>query len=776
MTILRRTTRGRTSRGLLVGLVAAATAAALPGAASADAAPGAPAAEARSTAVVDAASVTLVTGQKVTVVGHGSGPASYLLQPAGPGDDGVVSWQLGAGADHYVVPIDALPFLGKGLDASLFDVTALARDARSAGGAAQTRTQNPVAARLDARPGARIPVTLAFTAGTTPTAPPGVTLTSVTGSSAQGYLDPGSGASFARALRQRIGADVAAGRKPGSTPLFGGLTSLAVAGAATAATVTPHYPLHILQLTATDALGAPADGDAIVLNNDAIAREAADVPIVGGVGRVAVPAGDYTVATIFPAWDAEGSLTDLREVTQLDVTVPDTGAAAVDLDARTATASVSLHTPRPSTREVTALDVERFDATARSAFGLGVETWSDAAFAVSPAAAPSVGRVQFRARFDTVATDPADAYRYDLAFSADHIDADQAYSADPRLLATVHHRFSADPAADPGASLLAGPFDSGYLSGTEEVSGYTFLTLPQRLTEYVQTYPGSTWSESVSDSTGMVHGEPRAFAGGATYDIDWLHGPLAPTLGVHHTDEYDYTCLMCTAGPVALLGYETLGDSTPDHLGFSFLPPALTVYVNGQLAAENDYPSAVLTGVPTGAATYRVVLTTDSGGDPGVSQSTHTVTDLTVHSPAVPDPGSTLPPSQACGGAPDGTPCQILPALNLSYDLATDPTNTSSSPVQAMAVTVGHLSYDGRGSTAPITSLAVRVSFDGGTTWHRAAVSGAHGHYAALWDNPASAAGTSPMLQVTAKDALGGSVTQTVTDAYTVAAAPEHGH
>ncbi|MFI1093239.1 hypothetical protein [Streptomyces sp. NPDC020917] len=775
MTIPRRTTRGRTSRGLLVGLVAAATAAALPGAASADAAPAAPAAEARSTAVADAASVTLVTGQKVTVTGHGSGPASYLLQPAGPGDDGVVSWELGAGADHYVVPIDALPFLGRGLDASLFDVTALARDARSVG-AAQTRTGDPAAARPDVQAGARIPVTLAFTAGTSPTAPPGVTLTSVTGSTAQGYLDPGSGASFARALRQRIGADVAAGRKPGSTPLFGGLTSLAVVGAPTAAAVTPHYPLHILQLTSTDALGAPADGDAIVVNNDAIAREAADVPIAGGIGRVAVPAGDYTVATIFPTWDEDGHLTDLRQVTQMDVTVPDTGAAAVALDARTATASVSLHTPRPSVREVTALDLERVDATGQSAVGLGVESWSDAAFEMAPAAAPSVGRAQFRARFDTVATDPADAYRYDLAFSADHIDADQAYTADPRLLATVHHRFSADPAADPGASLLAGPFDSGYLPGTEEVSGYTFLTLPQRLTEYVQTYPGSTWSETVSASTGMIHGEARAFAGGATYDVDWLHGPLAPTLGVHHTDGYDYTCLMCTAGPVALLGYETLGDSTPDHLGFSFQPSTLTAYVDGQLVAENGYPSAVLTGVPTGAATYRVVLTTDSGGDPGVSQSTHTVTDLTVHSPAVPDPGSALPPTQACQGGADGTPCQILPALDLHYDLATDPANTSSSPVQAMAVTVGHLTYDGKGSTAPITSLEVRVSFDGGTTWHRASVSGAHGHYAARWDNPASAAGTSPMLQVTAKDTLGGSVTQTVTDAYTIAAAPAHGH
>jgi hypothetical protein len=456
--------------------------------------------------------------------------------------------------------------------------------------------------------------------------------------------------------------------------------------------------------------------------------------------------------------------------------VPDAaGTTAVALDARDATAAVTLHTPRPSVREVTAMEVERVDATGGSAADLGVESWSDASFEVAPAAAATVGRAQYRTRFDTVATDPADAYRYDLAFSADHIAADQAYTADPRLTATVHHRIFADPAADPGASLLAGPFDPGWLNGTEEVSGYTFLTLPTVLTEYVQTYPGSTWSETLGGSTAMVHGEPRDFAGGATYHVDWLHGPLAPTLGVHHTDDYD-GCLMCTAGQTALLGYETAGDSTPDHLGTSFRSATLDAYVDGQLVARNDYPGAVLTGVPAGAATYRLVVTTDSGGDPAVSQSTRTVTDLTVRSPAAPDPGSALPPSVYCEGDGSGTPCQILPALDLTYDLATDPTNTSGSPVQAMAVTVGHVSYDGRGSTAPVTSLTVRVSFDGGATWRRAAVTGAHGHYAALWPNPAPAAGVSPTLQVTAKDALGGTLTQTVTDAYTLAAAPARGH
>jgi len=59
-------------------------------------------------------------------------------------------------------PAAAAPFLGRGLDRSLFDVSALVRNGDAA----------------------RIPVNLSFSAGTTPAAPPGVTLTSTGGGTA----------------------------------------------------------------------------------------------------------------------------------------------------------------------------------------------------------------------------------------------------------------------------------------------------------------------------------------------------------------------------------------------------------------------------------------------------------------------------------------------------------------------------------------------------------------------------------------------------------------
>lgn len=741
--------RGRRYAGVLAALTAGAVAVGVPVVATAEPVPGAPAVTATPAKAGAARTVTLVTGQQITVVTNGTGLPSYQVRPSGAGDDGVVTLRLGSD-DHYVVPIDALPYLGRGLDRSLFDVTALTEDAGPDG----------------------TPVTLAFAAGTAPKAPPGVTLTSVQGSTAQGRLAPDAGARFVSALRAQIGADVAAGRPPGSTPLVDGLKAMSVTGSASG-TAAPHYPMHTLQITATDALGAPATATGVVLNNDAMSREAASVPLEDGLGRVAVPAGDYTVGALLPTFDDQGSLTEVRLVTTMDVTVPDSGATTeVALDARTATSVVHTDTPRPSVSDVTAIDLERVDATGQAAAQIGVGEWGQAPVMVAPAPAPTVGRLQTRARFDMVATDAADNYRYDLAFSADHIDADQSYSADPRQLATVRHHFSQDPAGDPQGSLLGGPFDPAALTSGDEFAGYSDMPVPGGLTEYVQTYPGSLWGESFYAFPFGLSAEPRSFTGGRTYDVDWAHGPLAPTLGHSTAGRMDFReCLMCVAGTVAGLAYSPIGDGSPDHFGDPTGTAHATVYVNGRQVADVDDFGSVLTGVPAGAATYRLVLTTDTADDPYVSQSTHTVTDLTVKSPAVPDPNSVLTSDRPCQGSGTGTPCLVLPALNLAYDLATDSTNTSTSPLQRMGLTVDHVSYDGKGSTAPITSVAVRVSFDGGANWRSATVSGTGGHYQAQWANLAPATNSVPTLQVTATDALGGSVTQTITHAYDIAPA-----
>ena len=175
------------------------------------------------------------------------------------------------GGDRYVIPSEAGPYVGRSLDLSLFDVTKRAAAAPN--------------------PAAQIPVQLHFAAGVTPSAPAGVTFTSVSGQDATGYLTPASGKAFAQALREAIKADLAAGKKAGTTPLFGGLTSMSVPG--TAVPIQPHYPLHILTLNSVDSTGAPSDAQVILMNVDNATSFRSMLFTSGGVAKVAVPAGDY---------------------------------------------------------------------------------------------------------------------------------------------------------------------------------------------------------------------------------------------------------------------------------------------------------------------------------------------------------------------------------------------------------------------------------------------------------------------------------------------------
>jgi hypothetical protein len=57
----------------------------------------------------------------------------------------------------------------------------------------------------------------------------------------------------------------------------------------------------------------------------------------------------------------------------------------------------------------------------------------------------------------------------------------------------------------------------------------------------------------------------------------------------------------------------------------------------------------------------------------------------------------------------------------------------------------------------------VSVSFDGGRTWHPVTVTGHDGSYTATFTAPA---GATVSLRTSASDAAGGSISETITDAY----------
>ena len=247
----------------------------------------------------------------------------------------------------------------------------------------------------------------------------------------------------------------------------------------------------------------------------------------------------------------------------------------------------------------------------------------------------------------------------------------------------------------------------------------------------------------------------------------WAHGPLTPQVG---QNKYPAFCNACAEGGTIDLGLTPLTDSNPDSSAGLMGPASghFTVYRDGtQVFSQDDTSGTELTGQAQTAGTYRMVFDLDLSQFP-MTQSVTSHTDITVPYTPAPDPGPALPSGNYCSAqGTSTTPCSILPVLNLNYQLATDSANTSHGPVAALLLTVGHQSYGPAGAQAAIKGATVSVSYDKGATWTAAAVIPAgQGHFAALWKN--GAAGSTPWLKVTATDALGGSITQTVANAYTI--------
>jgi hypothetical protein len=84
---------------------------------------------------------------------------------------------------------------------------------------------------------------------------------------------------------------------------------------------------------------------------------------------------------------------------------------------------------------------------------------------------------------------------------------------------------------------------------------------------------------------------------------------------------------------------------------------------------------------------------------------------------------------------------------------------------QVLDLTVGHLQL---AAQSRITDAGVRVSVNGGRTWQRASVRTAGaGHFRAQFTVPR---GRDVTLQVTARDATGATITETIRGAYRTSA------
>ena len=535
--------------------------------------------------------------------------------------------------------------------------------------------------------------------------------------------------------------------------------------------VSPRYPLHILQIDATDLSGAPvSNAFAVLINTDAVASVDTYVPIADGIARVAVPAGNYFAFLDFKEFDDQGNVTAVRYVTVNDFSVAATGVTTITAAESSANVPFAISTPRPSTQDVADTLWHRQDAAGNTATFDSFDPGSGPPQFFNAQPAARVGKLRFTEQWGGVGPATGAQYRYDLAYGYDDLPASQTHTVTPADVATVHQVFYSDPAATSGSSFL-----SGLGENNNEIGGALYSG---DLTQYLGTADGGQWTQTAyaNNFGSMEFSDVHTFVAGHRYRIEWGHGPQAPNVGKHNGIQ-SFTCAACASSGGVSLRFGIFGDSEPDHVGFPFFDFALThytLYIDGTVVSDANNIIGTQVGPPAATAptTYREVYDTNRAGNSDVSQSTATHTDVSfVYDPQA-DPGPVLPSDTLCGfGGTVGSSCHILPVLSLSYHLATDTANTSGAPVQALVLNVSHLSYDGLGSRAAIKSAAVSVSFDGGKTWQPATVFGLAGTYVALWQNPKSAVGTSPTIKVTATDAAGGSITQTTTNAYTIAAA-----
>lgn len=124
-----------------------------------------------------------------------------------------------------------------------------------------------------------------------------------------------------------------------------------------------------------------------------------------------------------------------------------------------------------------------------------------------------------------------------------------------------------------------------------------------------------------------------------------------------------------------------------------------------------------------------------------------------------------LPPGWFCPVSRSGERvCAVQPMITLRYGVVGEALNGSANPgQQVIRVSVGHIQLAAR---PRITGLTLQVSFDGGKTWRAARVTGVNGSYAVVFTAPA---GVTVTMRTHATDAAGGSVTETIDNAYQIA-------
>lgn len=735
-----------TAAALAASLATPSAAAPLAGAAA-----GAPAAGATAaSASLPAASppLLLINGDRM-LPGRDGPPRLAVAQPAGSLSAVLSFFACGRRSE---VPATALPYLGRGLDPSLFSLSALQR----------------------AEQGGRLPLRISYR-GARPELP-GVTITQTGHGRADGYLTAESARRFGTALRRQFLADHARGSY-GTDGLFARGVSISLPGAARPRG-RADFPEHILTVRGTSLAGRPDSGDLVeVFDVGHCFRLIESNIFFHGVTKFAVPSGrDWAVGEF-------ASKSGLRLVVLPQFSVDRN--TTVRLDERRATSRITFSTPRPARAVTHSFTVIRSSRSTVMGFGwmaVGGDLW------VSPVRRPpSFGTLQaYTGGQLTSPPGPGTPYAYTLDFPAPRgtIPA-QHYVARAAGLATIRENFFQDV---PGTGHW---ITTGGTAAQWAVDGGLSLALPVRMPgrqiQYLSAGPRMFWQTQTAgpDFLGGQAGPIRSYRAGRQVSVDWNRYPLHPGPNVV-TPRSLRTLLVLPsasrAGNVLTLDIAPFGDSAPGHVagplsGFGF-PAAgrYALFQNGRKIASGNAARAA-----RGFAD--LLLTARLSPRPSAIRFTLTATRaskqfaLSATSSDVwtwrsrPDAGAAVPAPWICGLTARRLPrpgrhCAVQGMLTARYRVAgIGAAGTARPGSQQIGLDIRRLQLAAR---SRITRARVQVSFDKGKTWHGAAVSGTtDGGFRAAFDAPA---GALVSLRTHAADAAGDTITETILGAYRTSA------
>jgi len=705
--------------------------------------------------------VFLVTGEQVSL--GTAGPAGVTVTTGGPGQPVRSAGPLQTlrqDGTTQVMPVTAAPYLGRGLSPALFEPTALAR-AESAG---------------------RLPLRISYSGGLP--ALPGVTITSSGDGTATGYLTAAGARTFGSALARQYTADHARASYGQDGILDGADISLA-GTPAPAPVARPAYPMHTLIVTGTDLAGHPDNGDLIDLHNVDAASRYGPGALPGifyhGTARFSVPAGHYYADATFCCGHGFSAV---HIVVIPQFIVGRSGTTTLHVSERSATSRIAFTTPRPA-----AVRDESFSVLRLAANGSGSgSTWgnggaSDLALWVSPTAArPTAGTLQTET--EATLTSPSSArgtpYTYRLDFpGSGGIIAPQHFSPGPASLATVHERYYQDAKSSGYWCTLGGYI---FPDGAATLSClYLPLRLPQDETQYLSAGPSVVWSTTYSWAEGGQTDGFRTYRAGQQLTQDWGAYPLHPApyaQPLHGSVAADVPLLplvSARAGNTLTLRMTPFSDNVPGHIGTGYtggrkagVTGSYAIYQNGVRIAHGN-PARQVSPVRISGRPSLIRFTLTARRDrPLTRLSVASSTTWTWHTRR--QPAATVPPGWVCGFG-GSRRCAVQPMMTLDYHVAGLALNgTTAAGRQVIGLDAGHIQLGGH---ARITRVTARVSFTGGRSWRPATLTAlGRGQFRITFT---ARPGAYVTLRTSATDAAGGSVTETIQNAYQIASHPANG-